>query len=126
MQQDLKDQCLVGGARGVQALWTAKGALVVEGGAGKVEPPRPIHRPIAREIVLVLEAPHGQVAGGDLHLLDPHTPRPHRDGDHLVVLICSMLEGVLTAMELAGGIITLTHSTCIHRGLGSQHLVTSY
>ena len=37
-----------------------------------------------------------------------------------------MLEDVLSLIELAGGVVSLTHATGIQRGPGAQHLVTAH
>ncbi len=40
--------------------------------------------------------------------------------------IGSVLEGVLATVELAGGVVSFTHSTGIQSGLWTQHLVTTH
>ena len=37
-----------------------------------------------------------------------------------------MLEDVMSLIELAGGVVSLTHATGIQRGPGAQHLVTAH
>lgn len=80
-----KDQCLISGPGSIQALWLIERALIVEDGASELELARPIHCPIARQVVLALEAAHSQVAGGHLHLPHIHAASPHRDGDHPII-----------------------------------------
>ncbi len=76
-----KEQGLISGACGVQGLRPVERALIVERSACKLEPARPVHRPITCQVVgTAFQTSDSQVAGGNLHLLHPDAPRS--SGNH--------------------------------------------
>lgn len=81
-----KDQSLISGTGRIQALWAVERALIVKHRSTEVELSRPVHCPVPCQVVLPLQGARCQVAGGDLHFLNSDAARPHRYGDHGVVL----------------------------------------
>lgn len=82
-----KEQGLISGSGGVEALRPVERALVAKSGAGELEPAWPVHRPISRKVVSAsLQATDSQVAGGYLHLLHPDAPCSSRNYHNRVIL----------------------------------------
>lgn len=85
-QAYFKDQRLISGSCRRETLGMVKGALIIKNCAGKRELPRPVDRPVSRQVVLVGQAAHGQVAGGGVHLLELDAARAGRHRHHRVVV----------------------------------------
>lgn len=80
-----KHQRLISGSGSEQALGLVERTLVVKHRPTKVELPRPVHRPVPCQVVLLLHWADGQVAGGNLHFLNVDASGPSWDHDHGVI-----------------------------------------
>lgn len=81
-----KHQRLISRPSSVEALRLVERALVIEHGPTKVELPWPVHGPVPCQVVLPLQGPDGQIAGGHLHLLDVNASSPSGNRHHGVIL----------------------------------------
>lgn len=81
----LEDERLIRGSWRVQPFRAVEGALVLKHGPREEELPRPVDAPAPRQVVLLMEAPDGEVTGGHLQLLHFDASGSRGDDDHRVI-----------------------------------------
>lgn len=119
-QAYFKDQRLISGSCSIETLGVVKGALIIKNCPSKRELPWPVDCPVSCQVVLAGQAAHGQVAGGDVHLLQLDAARARWHRHHRVVVCEERRQQRVGSWHTHSWLISLSHFANQHSSEDTQ------